>query len=403
MMNDNFSQLITQQLNAIKSQGRYRIFANLLRQKSKFPRAIYRPDNNCAPREVIIWCSNDYLGMGQNQSVIDAMTKALNISGSGAGGTRNISGNHHYIVELEKKLAKFHEKSASLVFSSGYVANQTSLEVLISKTDSYIFSDSLNHNSMISGIRQGNLGTNKPKFIFEHNNMDILAGQLQSVPIDAPKIIAFESVYSMDGAFGNIAKITQLAKKYNAITYCDEVHAIGLYGDSGAGVAQQLGLMNEIDIIQGTLGKSVGLMGGYIAADAQIIDFVRSFGAGFIFTTTIPPHVAAGANQSLDLIADMQHERQLILNNAQYIRDFCAKNAIQYIDGQSHIVPILINDALRCKEISARLLNEFNIFVQPINYPTVPQGTERLRITNSPFHSQQMIDELCSALKICLS
>ncbi len=397
-MTDFYNNFFANKLNILKNDGRYRTFTRIERIAGQYPFANYWPNGDGEARRISVWCSNDYLGMGQNKNVIQTMQGNLANMGTGAGGTRNISGNHNPIVQLENILAQWHQKPAGLVFTSGYVANMTAIATLVHGLQAHVFSDSLNHNSIIMGINAGMAKNAGKKFVFPHNNLDILRSQLAEVPIDDPKIIIFESLYSMDGAMGDIIGISQLAREFGAISFCDEVHAIGLYGDNGAGLVAQLAMQGHIDIIQGTLGKAVGQIGGYITGSAECVDYIRSNGAGFIFTTALPPHICAGAIEAINLLQKMGPERATIQANAERIRQFLRKNAIAFIDGQSHIVPIMIGNAKKCKIISDILLNEFGYFVQPINYPTVPVGTERLRVTTTPFHTPTMIDAFCENL-----
>ena len=391
----NYSAFFKQSINQLKSEGRYRIFQDIERCVGEFPLA----HSHATGKKVTVWCSNDYLGMGQNPNVLKAMKDAIDTMGAGAGGTRNISGNHHLIVELELLLAKLHQKPAALTFSSGYTANEATLSTLAKKLpNSVVFSDESNHASMISGISMGK----SEKYIFRHNDLEHLEELLKSVDSYRPKIIAFESVYSMDGDVGHIAKICDLAKKYNALTYLDEVHAVGMYGARGAGVAERDGVMDRVDIIQGTMAKAYGLIGGYIAASAEIVDVIRSFAPSFIFTTTLPPAIAAGSIASITYLMASSKERELQQNNAKKTKDRLRELGINIIPTNTHIVPVMIGDAAKCKIVADRLLNEFAIYVQPINFPTVPKGTERLRITPSPLHTDKMIDDLANALKAVL-
>ena len=391
----NYNAFFEQEIDQLKSEGRYRIFQDIERCVGEFPLA----HSHATGKKVTVWCSNDYLGMGQHKKVLKAMKDAIDTMGAGAGGTRNISGNHHLIVELEILLAKLHKKQAALAFSSGYTANEATLSTLAKKMpNSVVFSDEDNHASMISGISMGK----SEKFIFRHNDLEHLEELLKSVAIERPKIIAFESVYSMNGDVGHIEKICDLAKKYNALTYLDEVHAVGMYGEHGAGIAERDGIMDRVDIIQGTLAKAYGLIGGYIAGSAQMVDLIRSFAPSFIFTTTLPPAIAAGSIASITHLMGSSTERELQQENAQKLKDRLREIGINIIPTNTHIVPVMIGDAAKCKIIADRLLNEFAIYVQPINFPTVPKGTERLRITPSPLHTNKMIDDLANALKVVL-
>ncbi|MAR56291.1 MAG: 5-aminolevulinate synthase [Rickettsiales bacterium] len=378
-------------LMRIRNEGRYRIFNDLERKAGEFPKAF----NHRTGKEVTVWCANDYLGMGQHPSVIAAMTETIQHMGAGSGGTRNISGTHCRITELEKTIAELHQKEAALVFTSGYIANEASLSTLGSiLKDCVIFSDSLNHASMINGIRH----SIAEKKIFRHNDVKHLESLLADTPHYRPKIIAFESVYSMDGDIGPIKEICKLARKYNALTYLDEVHAVGMYGEHGAGIAEQLDLMDEVDIIQGTLAKAYGVMGGYIATTSTVVDMIRSYAPGFIFTTSLPPALAAGANASIRHLMQSQHERSQHQAAAHHLKQCLRDAAIPQIECDTHIVPVLIGDPVLCQKASDMLMEQFDIYVQPINYPTVPKGTERLRFTPTPYHTEAMIRHLTQAL-----
>jgi len=387
----DYDQACASAIEAIKAEGRYRVFNDLERIVGEFPRAI----SHRTGKKVVVWCANDYLGMGQHPVVLQSMSEALNGMGAGAGGTRNISGTHHKIVELESTLAELHQKEAALVFTSGYVANEAALSTIGSQlADCIIFSDADNHASMIHGVRH----SGAEKKIFRHNDVEHLARLLAAADIRRPKLIAFESVYSMDGDIGRIREICALARQYHAITYLDEVHAVGMYGKRGAGIAEREGIMDEVDIIQGTLAKAYGVIGGYIASRHNIVDMVRSCAPGFIFTTTLPPSVAAGANASIRHLMNSSSERVAHQANAQLLKSILSEAGIPVLDNPTHIVPVMVGDAARCKQASDLLIEEFGLYVQPINYPTVRRGTERLRITPTPFHTEAMMLELRDAL-----
>jgi 5-aminolevulinate synthase len=380
-------------LKGLKDEGRYRVFTELERQQGKFPRATYHDAKGT--RDVTVWCSNDYLGMGQHPKVVAAMHAAVDAHGVGAGGTRNISGTHHQHVLLERELADLHGKEAALIFSSGYVSNWAALSALASGLPGCIvFSDGGNHASMVEGIRH----SRADKRIFKHNDVADLERLLKEADPKAPKLIAFESVYSMDGDIGPIAAICALAKKYNAITYLDEVHAVGMYGPRGGGIAERDGLMAQVDVIEGTLGKAFGCMGGYITGSAALIDFVRSYASGFIFTTSLPPAVAAAAQTSIRHLKESAEERLRHKERVKAVRERLRAIGIPMLENGSHIIPVMVGNAAKCKYISDELLARFNIYIQPINYPSVARGKERLRITPTPFHSDADIDALVQAL-----
>lgn len=384
-------------LQDLKSNGKYRVFNDIVREAGKFPNAMWYGPYNI--KNIVNWCSNDYLGMGQHKVVLDAMHTALDHTGAGSGGTRNIAGTSHYHVALEHELATLHNKSKALLFSSAYVANEWTL-IALSKIipNIHFISDSENHNSLVVGM----IHSRAQKTVFRHNDLDHLEDILSNVVMSGNvPCIVFESVYSMDGDCGHIKEICDLADKYNAMTYIDEVHAVGLYGEHGAGKVEELGLQSRIDIINGTLGKAYGVQGGYIAADATVIDAIRSVAAGFIFTTSMSPVTCAGALAAVKYLKANQGLRDLHQERARKLKHRLAKAGIPSMEcSTTHIVPVLVGEAKRCKAISDELLNEHNIYIQPINSPTVAVGTERLRITPSPYHDDGMIEDLISALKV---
>ncbi len=391
----NYNQFFKEELNKLKDEGNYRVFADLEKIAGNFPQALNYKEDNVS--EVTVWCSNDYLGMSQKNIVIESMINAIQKVGAGSGGTRNISGTNHYHVLLERELCYLHQKESALLFNSGYLANQATLSTLGKKLPDCVFiSDEKNHASMIQGIKN----SGAKKLIFKHNDLIDLEKKLQTAEKNQTKVILFESVYSMDGDFSPIREICKLAKKYNALTFLDEVHAVGIYGNRGAGVAEKLGVMDQIDIIQGTLAKSFGVIGGYITGRKELVDFIRSFASGFIFTTSLPPCIAAGAYASIRHLKFSDEERKLMLDNVKKLKYQLKKNNIPFLDNNSHIIPVLIGDPKLCKKASQILLDDFKIYVQPINHPTVPRGKERLRITCSPNHSQKMIKELVKAFRL---
>lgn len=389
----DYEKLFASQLNELRTEGNYRTFAKMERKCGRFPNAMNHDDEDA--REVTVWCSNDYLGMGHHPDVVNAMCETAQTSGAGAGGTRNISGNTVEHIALESELADLHQKEAALIFSSGYVSNWTSLSTLGSRLpNAVILSDELNHASMIEGIRH----SRADKMIWKHNDPADLDRKLSMLDPDRAKIVAFESVYSMDGDIAPIDEICDVAEAHNAMTYLDEVHAVGMYGPHGGGVAEDMGLMDRVTLIEGTLGKAFGTFGGYIAGSANLIDFVRSFSSGFIFTTALPPSVAAAATASIKHLKGSSSERAAQKNNVATLRAMLDRYGIPHINNPSHIIPVMIGDPVKCRMISEILLQDWGIYVQPINYPTVPKGTERLRITPGPLHTEADIAHLVRAL-----
>jgi 5-aminolevulinate synthase len=389
----DYQSFFSASLDRLKTERRYRVFADLERIAGRFPKAIWRNGGNNP--EITIWCSNDYLGMGQHPDVVGAMRDAALRFGTGAGGTRNISGTNHPIIMLEQELADLHGKEAGLVFTSGYVSNQTGIATIAKLIPHCeIFSDGLNHNSMIAGIRS----SGAKKHIFRHNDVEHLEELLIKAG-DVPKLIIFESLYSMDGDTAPIEAICDLADKYQAMTYIDEVHAVGMYGERGGGIAERDGQMHRIDVVEGTLGKAFGVMGGYITGSRVLIDAVRSYADGFIFTTALPPAVAAAATVAVQHLKQSSSERQAQQAQAAKTKARLAKIGLPVMGTETHIVPLMVGDAEKCKAASDMLLNDHHLYIQPINYPTVAKGTERLRITPSPLHDDAMIEELALALE----
>ena len=390
----DFDALFQSQLDTLKKEGNYRIFAELERKSGQFPRA--KCHDADTPDEVTVWCSNDYLGMGQHPVVTQAMKDTIDQCGAGAGGTRNISGTNHAHKLLEAELADLHGKESALLFTSGYVSNWAALSTLGSRLpDAVILSDALNHASMIEGIRHARC----TKVIWRHNDPEDLDRKLASLPANAPKIVAFESVYSMDGDIAPIAEICDVADKHGAMTYIDEVHAVGMYGPRGGGVAEREGLMDRITLIEGTLGKAYGVVGGYITGSHALCDFIRSFASGFIFTTALPPAVAAAATASIRHLKTSDTERRMQQARVAYLRKRLDQEGIPHLENPSHIIPVMIKDPVKCRMLADILMQDWGIYVQPINYPTVPKGTERLRFTPSPMHSADDIEHLVLALK----
>jgi len=389
----DYRSIFAEAIAALHAERRYRVFADLERIAGRFPYAIRRSGETA--REIVVWCSNDYLGMGQHADVVAAMTDAAQRMGVGAGGTRNISGTNHPLVTLEAELADLHAKEAALVFTSGFVSNEAAISTIAKMLpDCVILSDELNHASMIEGIRR----SGAQKIIFRHNDLDHLETVLKSLSRVRPKLIAFESVYSMDGDVAPIGKIADLAEKYGAMTYLDEVHAVGMYGPRGGGIAERDGVMHRIDVIEGTLAKGFGTLGGYVAADRVIVDTIRSYAPGFIFTTALPPAIAAAAATSIRHLKTSSVERAGQQRAVAATKSALIAAGLPVMPTATHIVPLLVGNADLCKKASDLLLEEHGIYIQPINYPTVPRGTERLRITPTPFHNDALVKELASAL-----
>lgn len=390
----NYEGFFKERLDDLRSEGNYRVFAELERRAGAFPRAA-RHIGEGQKSDVTVWCSNDYLGMGQNPEVRNAIIETVKSCGAGAGGTRNISGTNHQHVLLERELANLHRKEAALLFTSGYVSNFAALGTLGSTLPGcVILSDALNHASMIEGIRH----SRAEKRIWRHNDLADLERHLRDIPPDRPKLIAFESVYSMDGDIAPIAEICDLADRYNAMTYLDEVHAVGMYGPRGGGVAEEIGCMDRLTVIEGTLAKAYGTLGGYIAASESLCDYIRSFASAFIFTTSLPPAIAAGAHVAVKHLMESSRERDEQRRAVRSLRRRLDILGIPHLPNPSHIIPVIVGDPVKCKMISDILLDEHGIYVQPINYPTVPKGTERLRFTPGPLHTEADIERLAGAL-----
>ena len=390
----DYEKVFTQAIDRLHAEGRYRVFIDILRNKGAFPNARCFAHHN-GPKPVTVWCSNDYLAMGQHPDVIGAMEEALHDVGAGSGGTRNIGGNTHYHIQLEKELADWHGKSGALLFTSGYVSNEATLSTLTKILPGcVIFSDELNHASMIAGIK--NSGCEKR--VFRHNDLEHLEELLAAEDSEVPKLIAFESIYSMDGDVAPLHAICDLADKYNALTYCDEVHAVGMYGEQGGGISERDAARDRITIIEGTLAKAVGVMGGYITADQKIVDVIRSYAPGFIFTTSLSPVLVAGALASVRHLKKSKTEREGQQKSALVLKKMFADAGLPVMESTTHIVPLQVGDPVNAKKISDILLAEYGVYVQPINYPTVPRGTERLRFTPGPTHTEDMMADLTSAL-----
>ena len=394
----DFEQFFRDRLGDLKAEGRYRVFADLERQAGRFPRASWRERPDGPAREIIIWCSNDYLGLGQHPDVIAAMQAAIGAHGAGAGGTRNIAGTNHGHVLLERELAAWHGTEAALLFTSGFVSNEAALSALARHLPgAIVYSDAQNHASMIAGVRN----SRAEYHIFRHNDAQHLRALMASADPARPKIVAFESVYSMDGDIAPVGAICDVAKEFGALTYLDEVHAVGMYGPTGAGIAERDALTRRIDVIEGTFAKAFGLIGGYIAGSSALVDFVRSFAPGFIFTTALPPAVIAGVRASLAVLRASGDLRARHQERAKTLKTRLAAAGLPVTANDSHIVPVTVGDAGACKAISDRLLRAHGHYAQPINYPTVPKGTERLRFTPSPLHDDAMIEDLVRALSAC--
>jgi len=389
----DYSQFFRTALDRLHDERRYRVFADLERIAGRFPHAVWHSPKG--ERDVVIWCSNDYLGMGQHPKVVGAMVETATRAGTGAGGTRNIAGTNHPLILLEQELADLHGKEAALVFTSGYVSNQTGISTLAKLIPNcLILSDALNHNSMIEGIRQSGC----ERIVFRHNDVAHLEELLRAAASDRPKLIVCESLYSMDGDVAPLARICDLAERYGAMTYVDEVHAVGMYGPRGGGIAERDGVMHRIDVLEGTLAKAFGCLGGYIAGSRDIIDAVRSYAPGFIFTTALPPAICAAAAAAIRHLKTSQWERQKHQDRAARVKAMLGAAGLPVMPNDTHIVPVFVGDPERCKRACDLLLEDHGIYIQPINYPTVAKGTERLRITPSPYHDDRLIDQLAEAM-----
>lgn len=394
MIKSKTQDAIAASLQKLKTEGNYRVFTDILRERGHYPKAVYYGKYNI--KHITNWCSNDYLGMAQHKVVIDAMTTALETTGAGSGGTRNISGTSHYHVALEHELARLHDKTSALLFNSGYVANQSTLNVMGKLIpDAHFISDRFNHNSMVVGIKS----SRAPTIVWRHNDLNHLREILETIPDSAQPIIALEGVYSMDGDKGLVSDVCEIGRKYGAMIYVDEVHAVGLYGRRGGGISEEQNCVDDVDIIQGTLGKAFGIQGGYIAGNRDLIDMIRSHAQGFIFSTSMSPVLCAGAYASVKYTQDHPELREKIFDVVNKTKEMLLRENFNVIPGNTHIIPLLIGEAKLCKTISDRLLDEFDIYLQPINSPTVPVGTERLRITPTPNHNESMMYDLVNALK----
>ncbi len=389
----DYNAFFTTALDQLRSERRYRVFADLERLAGRFPHAKHHTPHGA--HDVVVWCSNDYLGMGQHPKVIGAMVETATKMGTGAGGTRNIAGTNHPLVELERELADLHRKDGALIFTSGYVSNQTGIATMAKLIPNcLIISDAFNHNSMIEGVRQSGC----EKIIFRHSDLGHLEEQLKAAGPERPKLVVFESLYSMDGDVAPVNAICDLAERYGAMTYCDEVHAVGMYGPRGGGICEREGAMERVDVIEGTLAKAFGCLGGYITGSTAMIDAVRSYAPGFIFTTALPPPVCAAATAAIRHLKSSSWERERHQDRAGRVKSVLAGAGLPLMPSETHIVPVFVGDPERCKAASDLLLEEHGIYIQPINYPTVPKGTERLRITPSPYHTDELIDALAESL-----